>query len=416
MRRWFPGPEVWNCIPHFRPHLGPHRLMPFWLAQLSARAHVSARTGSASGRRLGFWAMESSRAASAEAEAVRAACRRTLAEHGARIYLTVVTLCEDGWTEPWMWQVGDADPNTRRLHLSSCVSDQSPVVKAFGRLEQRWPWLADEDQAENEPPMPVPERIYIGRRAFLRARAGWRDEGNQSNTTGLGLWALEAAQGMRTASVAPEKNVRGERCRCYLGEVRPADVVGQPGIELVIAPEPDNDWRAMLAEVSIDDAGLVRRIACSPTVGRRQKPGLLFKLLERLEHRVLRTEPPAQDPEFQNRTWAIVELWDHGCPVTIEPPTPLIEPDPPPNKAIAIAHNIIDWMKIITIGLVQLWKKRRAYRRRMNEPTSTARPHDRDPRFDRRRRIQCGLTVLGTPVACCIAAAVAMRSGGVARG
>jgi hypothetical protein len=89
------------------------------------------------------------------------------------------------------------------------------------------------------------------------------------------LWPLEALLGSASATPAGDSDVRGETCSRYVTEVLPEKAAGLEGVQLVDSPQRDEYWHALHADVCIDGSGLIRRIAWSPAVGWRFKPGLL---------------------------------------------------------------------------------------------------------------------------------------------
>jgi hypothetical protein len=147
---------------------------------------------------------------------------------------------------------------------------------------------------------------------------------------------------MRAASRVASTDVRGDPCARYVGDVVPGEIAGQSGIKLVDLPKPDDDWRVLTAEVSIDGSGRVRRISWSPTTGRWFKPGMLVRLATRPDRR------PTSDPgTSEGRLWNVTEFWDYGCEVQITAPTNLTTEAPPLRE---IARD--------------LWRMRREYKQR----------------------------------------------------
>jgi hypothetical protein len=261
---------------------------------------------------------------SSEVRAVCAAAESSLTAHGARVYTgTVREDSAGGWTQPWSWRIGVADPARRSTELKSFDSNESPLVKLAEAAAKRWPWFGDAGPT-GEGPHAGGETIDIGRRYFYGGASAWMD---WSDLAYYGparpLWILEAMLGTVTAEPAGRCEVRGESCARYLAEVQPGQVAGRSGIELIDPPGAEDDWGKVAADVSIDAAGLIRRVMWSPTTGRRFKPGLIPRLLERFE-RQAPTEPLL--PRVGGRPWTVLELWDYGCPVEINEPTELIEP------------------------------------------------------------------------------------------
>lgn len=153
----------------------------------------------------------------------------------------------------------------------------------------RWPWLDDGT------PEPGPsETIEIGRNQYYGgAERRWLDWSDMpDHGLGLALWPLEAILGATTARRSGSLEVRGDACARYLCDVRPGDVARTDETKLVDPPGPDDDWRAVSAEVCIDASGFVRRVALSPTIGKRFTPGLLQRIAALLD------SSPAPDTGF----------------------------------------------------------------------------------------------------------------------
>ena len=208
---------------------------------------------------------------------------------------------------------------------------------------RRWPWLDD-------PPSDADstggyETIEIGREHFGGGPGGW-SSGPDLRFYGpaRGLWPLEVMLGAATATPGGNVDVREESCARYLCEVRPGDVASSDEVKLVDPPEADDDWRAIAADVCVDDRGLVRRIAWSPTTGKRHAPGLV----ERLATRVDRTPGADRKSASEGRLWTVTDLWDYGCQVDIRAPTDLLDPAGTPLREIGR----------------DLWRMRREYKQR----------------------------------------------------
>jgi hypothetical protein len=92
------------------------------------------------------------------------------------------------------------------------------------------------------------------------------------------------------------------------GAARPGR--GSVRVELVDPPGAGDDWVKLAADVSIDAAGLTRRVIWSPTTGRRFKPGLVLRLAERFDRRSATDALAGGD----GRPWTVLELWDYGRP------------------------------------------------------------------------------------------------------
>jgi hypothetical protein len=186
---------------------------------------------------------------SAEGRVVRAAAESSLAAHGARVY--TATVIEDragGWTPPWSWRTGVANPARRAVQLKSFDSEASPVVKLAKAAAKRWPGL-DGDPPTGEGPFAGGEMIDIGRRHFYGSTAGWLDWSDVSYYgPAQPLWILEAMLGTVTAEPVGRGEVRGESCARYLAEVQPGRVAGRSGSSssiLLARGTIGSSWRRM---------------------------------------------------------------------------------------------------------------------------------------------------------------------------
>ncbi len=203
----------------------------------------------------------------------------------------------------------------------------------------------------------VAETIEIGRERYFGDSDRWL---NQTDSASYGparcLWALEAILGTTSASHAGSTDVRGESCTRYAAEVLPGEAAGQAETKLVDPPKSDDDWRALAADVCIDGRGYVRRIAWSPTTGRRFKPGLLRPAIA-----LDRTPDSDRLTSGEGRLWNVIDLWDYGCHVDIAAPTELFDTATEGPSFREIVHD--------------LWRMRREHKRR------TARPEQSPDRF-----------------------------------
>jgi hypothetical protein len=272
------------------------------------------------------------------AAAVRAACQRSLAALGAQIYITTVLETESGWTPATRWEAGITEPVARRVQLTGFVTEDDPLEKAAARAAEAAGQPAanawDGEPFSRNGLVRHGERIVIGRDLYDRWGEEWEFDIPRPVWAVDGLWALEAAQGIKEAHVGDEIEVRGERCVQYTGEARPADVVGQPGIELVEQPEEDDRFSEMLTQVCVGGDGLVRRVAVAPASGARFKPGLLVKGIERLH----RSPTPALIETDERRPWTVVELWDYAREVAIKAPAEPQTPDPTEGTFLGVAR------------------------------------------------------------------------------
>jgi hypothetical protein len=143
------------------------------------------------------------------------------------------------------------------------------------------------------------ETIYDGANAYLNVAGQWTGFflGDPAGPRGLNdpLWPLDALFGARgdVVSAGPEevRGVAADRYRLTVDLAR-ADAAVPAGLSVPAGP-----YRGLLrmpAEVWLDAAGLVRRVAIS-------------------------AEPP---PGPAVELWSVTELWDFGLAVYIVPPSP----------------------------------------------------------------------------------------------
>jgi hypothetical protein len=280
-----------------------------------------------------------------DAEAVRAAARLSLAARGVRLCRFDVREDDGGWTKPWAWQVGVADLSARSAHWHHYLADDSPWMKLGEAAVQRWPWLDDEHTLADRDERGGYETIEIERQTYGGGN-GWWSAHSDLPVYGpaRGLWPLEAILGTTRATAIGFADMGGESCARYLCEVRPGDAIGSGQVKLIDPPVPDDGWRALGADICIDAGGYVRRIACSPVVGRFYKPGLLPRLLTHLARR----SDSDQSRSGEGRRWTVIDLWDYGCSVEVTAPTDLR--DPAETSLLDIARD--------------LWQMRRKYKER----------------------------------------------------
>lgn len=293
------------------------------------------------------------------AEAVRAAARLSLAAPGVRVHRSRVREAEGSWTEPWSWEVGDADPSARSVRLRHCWAEDSPLEKvtdASVRLSEaaarRWPWLAGETPSQapahgdGETNKIDYQTIEIGRKWYGGGPHVWSDRSDKlTYAPARLLWPLEAILGTTAAAHAGITDVRGESCVRYVGEAQPGEVADRVEIELIDPPRPDDDWRKLAIDVCVDSKGLVRRIAWSPTIGTQFKLGWLPRLAAILE----RSSTSDDGVDRAGRLWNIVELWDYGCHIEICAPT-----------------DLLDLGEAPTVGTIvlNLWRKKQQHKQR----------------------------------------------------
>jgi hypothetical protein len=289
-----------------------------------------------------------------DAEDVRRAARLSLGARGVRVQCVRVREADGGWTDPWSWEIGVADPAARSIRLQHFIARDSPSSKLVDAAVRRWPWLGEGPRSESDPERGG-ESIEIGPNHYFGGPGGWIDfNWNDQPVYGPAhaLWPLEAILGTTTATGAGTIDLRGERCTRYLCEVQPAQAADRTDVQLVDDPKPDDDWRRLTAEVCIDATGRVRRIAWSPVLGRRRRPGLLQRLAAALERGPTSDETTGS----HGRLWNLIEFWDYGCPAEIAAPSAFI--DRTGASCFDIARD--------------LWRMRREYKQR--HPRSATRP------------------------------------------
>lgn len=286
-----------------------------------------------------------------DGEVVRAAARRSLAADGVRFYRVRTRETENGgWTDPWSWEVGVADPAARSTWMRHFFAEASPIKGFAEAMERKWPWLGEDAPPPEPGPQTAGETIDIGREHYYGAPNGWIDwRDARFHGPAQPLWPLEALLGTTTATRAGSADVRGDPCIRYISGVLPGEAASLEEVTLVDRPEPDDDWRAVTCDVCIDGDGLVRRTAWSPNTGTRFKPGSLSRLVMRADRR------GRDDAAFPGggRLWTITELWDYGCDVEITVPTDLID-----------ASGGASLRRIVS----ELWKMRREYKRAQRGP------------------------------------------------
>jgi hypothetical protein len=281
-----------------------------------------------------------------DAGAVCAAATRSLSAHGVRLCHARTRESDDGsWTDPWSWEVGVANPAARSVQVRHFHAEDSPGEKLSEAVVRRWPWLDDDDTHDPEPGQRTDvETIEIRRKHYYGGPDRWIDWSDMPfYGPARALWPLEAILGVITATPAGSRNVRGDMCTRYRCDVAPGEGARWDEITLIDRPEPDDDWRALSADVCVDSSGLVRRIAWSPTTGKRFKPGVLPRLATRLD------QSPAPEPSFDanGRLWNATEFWDYGCSVEISAPT---------NLTDSSGKSMLDIVR-------DLWRIRRKYKR-----------------------------------------------------
>src|ERR1035438_6292453 len=228
---------------------------------------------------------------------VAAAAARTVAAGTVRLFSArsaplAVPEAQDRYCE------GGADLAARRARVSEAAMSERLAV-AFGELRN------DADEIRHALSEPR-EAIYDGANAYTRVAGRWTGFflGDREGPRGTGdpLWPLDALFGARDDAVEmghdAVRGVAAVRCSLTVDLAR-ADAAVPAGVSVPAGPY--RALRRMPAEVWLDAAGLVRRVAVS-------------------------AEPVTAGADVQN--WAIVELWDFGVAVDITPPHPdeVVEP------------------------------------------------------------------------------------------
>jgi hypothetical protein len=280
------------------------------------------------------------------AEAVRAAARLSLAADGVRVCRWRSRQSEKGWTEPWSWELGVADPLARAVQWCHHLAEESPWTKLAEAAGNRWPWLSDDAATEQATEVGY-ETIEIGRTVYGGGANGWWMSSDEPRyLPSLGLWPLEMLLASTSAERAGSTETRGVACERYLGEAHPGKVAALATVKLIDAPAVDDDWRVVCTDVSIDAQGFVRRIAWSPTTGTRFTPGLVARLAGRLDR-----SPAGHPTDSEGRPWYWLELWDYGIKASVRSPAHVNEHHDVPLHVIAR----------------DLWRVRSQYRRRHSE-------------------------------------------------
>jgi len=189
---------------------------------------------------------------------------------------------------------GVADFAARRARVSEAPMSERWAA-AFEELRDH-PDAGEVRRAVSEPR----ETIYDGANAFIRVADRWTGFflGDREGPRGISdpLWPLDALFGARDdAEEIGHDAVRGvavAHCRLTVDLAR-ADAAVPAGVSVPAGPY--RALRRMPAEVWLDTAGLVRRVAVS-------------------------AEPVTAGADVQN--WTVVELCDFGVAVDITPPRP----------------------------------------------------------------------------------------------
>lgn len=158
----------------------------------------------------------------------------------------------------------------------------------------------DDDGARHELSEPR-EMIYDGANTYIRVGGSWTAFflGDREGPRGLNdpLWPLDALFGARDDAVESGSDVvRGAAATRYsvTVDLARADAAVVPA-GVTVPAGPYRALRQLSADVWLDEAGMVRRVAVNT------------------EMRAVRGEQP---------TWAVCELWDFGKAVDITPPLP----------------------------------------------------------------------------------------------
>jgi hypothetical protein len=259
-----------------------------------------------------------------------------------RVFRATTFEVPDGSTVTWQYQTGVADPAGRSACVRTVVPEDSPLQELGDAIVRRWLWLAPDEPPNTSDPGEGGESIQIGKTVYHADDGGWSDWSDLPlYTPRLVLWPLEATLGISVVRRTETRDVRGNQCVCYLGEARPGDVACESETQLIDPPEPDDEWRAVFAEICVDTDGLVRRIAWSPKFGKRRRGGVLS-----LVSGIAGSSFDGSSGEPSSRAWEVTELWDYGCEVQIAAPSELVTPDSGSLRELAR----------------DLWKKRREHK------------------------------------------------------
>lgn len=185
---------------------------------------------------------------------------------------------------------GVADLSARRARVLAVI-----LTERYRRM-----FATPGDEGRDNPGDASHEEVYDGAAGYLRVGDNWTIFGGLVDPGGPRgpndpLWPLDALFGARDDAVeVGVDDVRGEPTTRYrlTVDLGLADERLPAGVSV-----PGGSYRALSripAEVWLDSGGLARRIAVA-------------------------TEPTAP-PDRQ--VWAVVELWDFGLPVEINPPDP----------------------------------------------------------------------------------------------
>ncbi|MGH3305883.1 MAG: hypothetical protein ACRDOK_30335, partial [Streptosporangiaceae bacterium] len=154
------------------------------------------------------------------------------------------------------------------------------------------------DEQPDDPGDAAREEVYDGAACYLRVGDAWTIFFGLVDPSGPRgpndpLWPLDALFGARDDGiVVGTEDVRGESATRYRLSIDLGLADARLSAGVTVHSGPYRALSRLPAEVWLDSAGLARRIAV--------------------------TSDPADTPDRQ--VWAVVELWDFGLPVEINPP------------------------------------------------------------------------------------------------
>jgi hypothetical protein len=234
---------------------------------------------------------------------------------------------------------GVADLARRRLRASV---EAGPGWEHVGHLLlERFPWLDDGGEDEDDGEDPEALEVYSGTARYFGSEENWFQPAKGDPTASRRspndpLWIVEALAVVDGAG-APRPGrelVRSTSCRRAAFVVDPhehaAELEVPPPHPLLgrITDAAQGLSRRLTGEVWIDDDDRVRRVSWTRVIARRP--------------RSLGKPPPS-------RLWHTTELWDFGVGVDIEIPTPQ------PDERVRVGE--------IVGAMRWLWRRKRAYER-----------------------------------------------------
>jgi hypothetical protein len=221
---------------------------------------------------------------------VAAAARATLGAGSARVW--ACSFSDTG--EVWMSSEGLSDFAAYRTRTTST---SGPALEAIvSTLEERFPWLRDDDEADESPQ----EMVYAGLASFFGSGDAWTvigdgDSAVRERSHTDPAWILDALSQARISAFPRDASepVRGEPCERYGFTVDLRDAPVQ------LPPHPWSGPPRLHGDAWIDGEGRLRRATW-------------------LNAYRLRPRWPLNPSPTSG--WMTVEFWDLGLPVTIEVP------------------------------------------------------------------------------------------------